>query len=243
MKSIFSFSFFCLIVCLFSCKKSNDITPTPTKANIIGAVNLYNESTTPIDKSGMTVSLANTAFSAITNADGKYTLADIPFGTYTMIYEKPGFGTSKYYGMEHSNTGSYTALPYVPSFGQLSTTQITGLTSGINAGNVILSVTTDPAGSNGNRRYVRYFLSTSSTVSHKNFTYYSQALIAQINPFDITLTAADLSNRGFTSGQTVYVKAYGDSFWGNDYDDPGLNRKIFPNLNQSSATAISFVVP
>ena len=243
MKSIFSISFIWLVVVLFSCKKSADVTPAPTKANIIGSVNLYNEGTTPVDKSGMTVKLANTAFSAITNADGMFTLTDVPFGSYTMIYEKPGFGTFKYYGLEHSNVGSSTALPFVPSFGQLSTTQVTGLTASINAGNVILSVTTNPAGSNGNRRYVRYFLSTSSTVSHENYTFYSPALVAQINPFDITLTPADLTSRGFTSGQTVYVKAYGDSFWGNTYDDPSLNRKIFPNLNMSTVSATSFIVP
>lgn len=243
MKSFFSVIFVWLVVVLFSCKKSSDITPAPTKANIIGSVNLYNEGTTPIDKSGMTVKIENTAFSAITNTDGKFTFTDVPFGTYSFSYEKTGFGTSKKYGIEHSSTGSYTALPFIPSFGQLSSTQVTGLAASTSSGNIILSVTTNPAGSNGNRRYVRYFLSTSSTVSHENYSFYSPSLVVQINPFDITLTPVDLTSRGFTPGQTVYVKAYGDSFWSNDYSDPILNRQIFPNLSFNAANAASFIVP
>ena len=243
MKSFFGVVFVLFVMVLFSCKKTSDITPSPTKANIIGSVNLYNERTTPIDKSGMTVKIENTFFSAITNTDGKFTFTDVPFGTYSFSYEKIGFGTSKKYGIEHSNTGSYTALPFIPSFGQLSSTQVTGLAASTNSGNIILSVTTNPAGSNGNRRYVRYFLSTSSTVSCENYTYYSPALVAQINPFDITLTPAELINRGFASGQTVYAKAYGESFWSNEYDDPYLNRKVFPNVNLTSANATSFIVP
>jgi len=48
---------------------------------------------------------------------------------------------------------------------------------------------------------------------------------------------------GFASGSTVYVKIYGESFYGNDYDEPNQNIRVFPNLNLDSAEAVSFEVP
>jgi hypothetical protein len=68
-------------------------------------------------------------------------------------------------------------------------------------------------------------------------------LVSQINPYEVTLSQNDLLNAGFSSGQTLYVKAYGDSFWSNEYFDPELDRKVFPNLNKNAAAAVSFVVP
>ena len=48
---------------------------------------------------------------------------------------------------------------------------------------------------------------------------------------------------GFSSGSQVYVKAYGESFWGNDYEDTDLNKRIFPNLGEISAEPVMFMVP
>ena len=229
---------------LTSCNKDEDTTPEPiTKANIIGSVNLYDEGVTQIDNSNMIVKVEGTETSATTDADGDFTLSDVPFGTYTLIYEKSGFGTFKKYDIEHTNTGSSTIIAENPSLGEISTTQITALESSVNGNNIQFSVTTNPAGNNSNTRYVRYFLSTNSNVSNENYTYYSAGLVSQINPYLITLSQDDLISAGFSSGQTVYVKAYGDSFWSNDYNDPALGRKIFPNLNMTSANSVSFIVP
>ena len=227
-----------------SCSKDDDPTPEPiTKANIIGSVNLYDEGVTQIDNSNMTVQVQGTGLSAITDADGDFTLLDIPFGTYAIIFEKSGFGTFKKFDLEHTNTGSSTIITENPSLGESSTTQVTALTSSVNGNDIQISITTNPAGNNGNTRYVRYFLSADPNVSNENYTYYSPGLVSQINPFEITLSQNNLSGAGFSSGQTVYVKVYGDSFWSNEYDDPDLGRKVFPNLNMTSANSVSFVVP
>ena len=229
-----------------SCSKDENQEPEPvTKANIIGSVNLYDEGTTQIDNSNLTVKLEGTTpvISAKTDADGEFTISDVPFGTYTLVYEKSGFGTFKMFDLEHTNTGSSTIITETPSLGEVSTTQITDLGATINGNDVILSITTNPAGSNGNTRYVRYFLATDSNVSNEDYAYYSPGLISQINPYEISLSQNDLTNAGFSSGQTVYVMVYGDSFWSYEYDDPDLSRKVFPNLNLTSANAVSFDVP
>ena len=233
-----------LLIGFTSCSKDKDPTPEPiTKANIIGSVNLYDEGVTQIDNSNMMVKVEGTGISAATDADGDFTLSDVPFGTYTLIYEKSGYGTFKKFDIEHANTGSSTIIIENPSLGESSTTQVTDLTVNVNGNDVLVSIITDPAGSNGNTRYIRYFLSADANVSNENYTFYSQGLISQINPYEITLSQSDLTNAGFSSGQTVHVKAYGDSFWSNEYDDPDLGRKVFPNLNMTSANSVSFIVP
>ena len=52
----------------------------------------------------------------------------------------------------------------------------------------------------------------------------------------------ELTGFGFSKGQTIYIKAYGESVKGNDYDDPNLRKRIFPNLNATSAAHIFFVM-
>lgn len=235
---------FVILLGLISCNNDDDTNPEPiTKANIIGSVNLYNEGVTQIENSNMIVKVEGTEISAKTDDDGDFTLSEVPFGTYTLTYEKSGFGTFKKYNIEHTNTGSSTIITASPSLGEISTTQITALESTVNGDNIQLAITTIPAGNNSNTRYVRYFLSTNSNVSNENYTYYSPGLVSQINPLVITLSQDDLISAGFSSGQTVYAKVYGDSFWSNEYDDSDLGRKVFPNLNMNSANAVSLIVP
>jgi len=37
----------------------------------------------------------------------------------------------------------------------------------------------------------------------------------------------ELTGFGFVKGQTIYIKGYGESVRGNDYDDPNLRMRIF----------------
>lgn len=235
-----------LILGFTSCSDSEDSTlplNPITSANIIGSVNLYDEGTLQIESSGMTVKLEGTSFSVTTDNQGDFTLTNVPFGTYTITYEKAGFGTFKKFNLAHTNTGSSTIISENPSIGQMSSTEITNLLVTSNPGNIIISATTNPAGNLANTRYVRYFLSENANVSNEDNSFYSQALISNINPYDINLSQDELISAGFTTGQTVYIKVYGDSFWSNEYDDPNLQRKVFPNLNITSVSSVSFVVP
>lgn len=238
------FMFVVLSACLFSCSKNEEVVPV-TKAAITGSVNLYDEATNPLDKSGMTVTVVGTSplITAVTDADGKFTLSDVPFGTYSLQYEKPGYGTFKKFAVQHSNSGSSTIITSTPSLGKISGTAITNLSVTTAGSNIVLSATTNPAGSSGNRRYVRYFLSASPTVGSSNYSYVSPGLVSQINPYDATLTASNLISWGFTSGQTVYARFYGDSFWSNEYEDGSLGRRVFPNLNAGASNIVSFIVP
>jgi hypothetical protein len=234
-----------LILAVFwSCSGDGDDETTPpaaTAADITGTVSLYDEGVTQTDNSNMTVKVAGTSKSATTNASGSFTLSGVTFGTYTLTYEKAGYGTFKKFGVEHRNGN--TIISQTTSLGEVSTTQVTALEATVDGTDVVLSITTDPPGSLGNNRYIRYFLSADSDVSSANNSYYSGVILSQNNPLNLRLTASTLSDAGFSPGQTVYVKVYGDSFWSNEYDDLDLGRRIFPNINMNAADAVSFVVP
>lgn len=240
------YTYLLLLFAFLACKKSNqDNTVPATSADITGFVNLYDEKISRLSNDGMVVSIEGSSplISATTDTSGKYELLNVPFGTYTLVYQKAGYGTYKRPGVVHSTNGSPTFLTTTPSLGKLSTTKVTMLTGSQIGSNISIAVTTNPAGSIGNTRYIRYFISPDSTVSKDNYSYASSGLVSQINPYQITLSSNNLTSWGFTSGQTLYIKVYGDSFWGNEYQDSTLGRKIFPNLNATSANAISFIVP
>jgi hypothetical protein len=240
------YTFLLLLLSFLSCKESNTDTIVPaTKADIFGFVSLYDEAISLAGNSGMKVSVQGSSplISATTDANGKFVLPDVPFGTYTLVYEKVGYGTYKKPGVVHSTDGSSTFLANTPSLGNVSTTTVTDLTTSQDGSTILVAVTTNPAGSLGNTRYIRYFLSSSATVSKDNYSYVSSGYISQINPYEAKLSLANLTAWGFTSGQTVFVKVYGDAFWSNEYQETTTGPKIFPNLNGTSANSVSFKVP
>ena len=100
-----------------------------------------------------------------------------------------------------------------------------------------------PEANVSNTRYLRYFFSSQSNVSNENYEAVLETLPAQINPYNLNLDVSSLNALGFTSGQTIYVKCYGESFWSNQYDDPESETTIFPNLNQNTVNALAFDIP
>jgi hypothetical protein len=71
---------------------------------------------------------------------------------------------------------------------------------------------------------------------------FSQVFSANEDPVVITLTQQQLNDYGFSTGSTVYIRVYGDSYYSNNYLDP-TGGQIFPNINSNAVTSISFVVP
>ena len=235
-----------LILMLFllgtSCSDSNDNDqPTPTSANITGSVNLFDDGVTEIDNSNMTVSVEGSSISAITNDSGQFTLSNVPFGTITLVYEKNGYGTFKKFNIVHN--GGDTFITETPSLGQTSTTRVTDLNVSQSSNTVTVATSMIPEANISNTRYLRYFFSTQSNVSNENYEAVLETLPAQINPYNLNIDDSSLTALGFTSGQTIYVKCYGESFWSNQYDNPESGTTIFPNLNQNTVNAVSFNVP
>lgn len=97
MKRIIYFAVYILVcTCFFACKKepkrqtiNAGTTPGTVKGNII----LFDEEGVSLPSSaGVTVSLAGTSISVTTQDDGKYTLSNVPAGTYDINISKKDYG-------------------------------------------------------------------------------------------------------------------------------------------------------
>lgn len=239
---IFGIIVFLSIFIFSSCDgEDNDTTPpVPTKATIKGSVNLFNEGTEQITSAGMKVSVAGTSISSLTNSEGNFELFDVPFGARTLIYEKADYGTYKKFIPDFNGD---LIIGEAPSLGKKSKTKVITGSVSFEGTDVIVAFVTE--GTNTPKRYMRYFLGTDQTVTKDNYTVVTGIFEsdANNNPSRHRFTQQELNDFGFASGTQVFVKAYGESHWGNSYEDTDLNQQIFPNLNENSAESVMFMVP
>lgn len=240
-------AFMCLISLnlMTACGSDDDPTPQPSKGSITGTIDAYDDKTTSVaERSGFTVALGSTGKTATTDASGRFSFADLAYDSYDLTVSKTGFGTFKLFGV---NLQSTTLNVPTITMGAVSTTAVTSLTYNNNQYNGVPGASyvysTSPAPTTTNRGYTRSFLSTSNTVSNTNYTAFSPVRSNASNNVNGGFTADELYGLGFRTGQTVYLKMYGESLFSNAYLDPSTGKTVFPNLNTTSPAAISFIVP
>ncbi len=245
MKIRNSFALVLLSIVMFSCGNDDDTPnqPDPMVGNISGGVNLFDEAGMPADNSGMTVNIEGSSIEATTNTDGEFSLIDVPYGDYTLVFQKNDYGTFKRFDVEHNQQATF--VTNIPSLSQRSSTEITELSSSTGGGgnSIIVNGRTDPDANNSNPRIIRFFLFDGSDVSDTNFDVVLDPIQVEITPFEFELSQSDLLDQGFQSGQIIFIRCYGESFYANNYEDPTLGRMIYPNVNGVSADAVSFTVP
>jgi hypothetical protein len=97
----------------------------------------------------------------------------------------------------------------------------------------------------GKEKWVQLFFSENSNVSASDYkAVYKIKCSGAANQFDnYNMTTKWFESLGFNKGQTVYVKAYGDSFLADSYTDPLTNQTVFPSLSNKPSAAVSFVIP
>ncbi|OYY19368.1 MAG: hypothetical protein B7Y69_10015 [Sphingobacteriia bacterium 35-40-8] len=257
MKKTFAF----LLVLAIGCGKDSGnhsiavpdvVLAQQNRANIQGMILLYDEDgNRQTDMSGATVSIDNSTVSTKTGADGKWTLDSIPYGTYDISYSKQGYGTGKIMGIYHAATNHATTIisnsesMAVNSSIAVSNLVVTPFNAAIQAAGVT-GVHIDPVFNNpsGKDKYVRLFFSDNANVSSNN--YLAEEKIrsngASTQLYDFNLTTRFFENLGFKKGQTIYVKAYGDSFLADNYTDPITNTTIFPSLSTKPSATMNFVL-
>jgi hypothetical protein len=240
--------FFLIVsISFFACTKDSKPTSVPS-GNISGSLQTFDDKLTAVsDASGFVVTLMNpgsTSMTTTTDATGRFSFSNVPYDSYELSFLKSGYGTYRIFGLSHDSAS--TQIPHF-SVGRTATTTVTTLTV---AGNtfqgepgVRFNYNVGSAPTTTNRAFVRYFLSTSNTVSPTNYTAFSELINFTNNSAETGFTTRELISMGFTSGQTVWVRMFGDSWRSNDYFDPNLRRRVFPNVNTTSPTAISFVIP
>jgi hypothetical protein len=248
MKNLFTQAIiaFAVLFTFNACKKeSTNPEPTGTKSKLTGTVQLWDDKVDfNLDKSGVTVSIDGVP-STTTDANGRYSFDNLINDIYTITFTKAGYGTCKLVGINHAYNAAGTTVPN-KSLGKISTTKVDAFSYNNNTFNgapgASFTYTLNPAPSVNNKGFVRYFLSKSASVSNTNYEAFTEVKSYSSNNI-AGFSVDDLAALGFQSGQTVYIKMYGDSFISNDYDDPNSGKRIFPNLNTSSPAAVSFVIP
>ncbi|RLD21574.1 MAG: hypothetical protein DRI71_08725 [Bacteroidetes bacterium] len=222
-----------------ACQKKPDELPD---VSIIGTVSLYDEGNIKLIGSGMKVSLETPSIGVggYTDADGGFTFSGISSGLYNVRYEKQGYGTF-IRNIEHFDNGALTHLS--DTLGQWSTTKIMLVESSLSTNDVNFSVTTNTTGDSTNPRYLRFFFGLDEEVSDTNYENYSEVILAISNPFVQSFNQLDLNGMGFTAGTKVFMRVYGESFYSNNYINADSEKMVFPNLNLSTQSAISVLVP
>jgi hypothetical protein len=241
-----------LILCASSFLACNKADPGPSvNGKLTGLIKTWDDKSIAIpDKGGITVSTDYpSVFTTTTDTSGNFSFENLDFDKYDLSFSKPGYGTYKIFSYAHNiNLSASQTVNTIPTinFGKISTTAITNLVflkSSVNGAiGVSFNVTVSPVPTTLKRAFIRYFLNTSSTVSNTNYMVYTPPIGTSSTVATDGFTNDELTGYGFSKGQTIYIKAYGESLVSNDYDDPNLRKRVFPNLNPTSAAAISFVM-
>jgi len=235
----------CIPVLFFAACNANTNLPKQelNKRNIEGGVKLYDDMKNPQSSAGMRVSLEGTGYVTYTDTGGVYKFDVVPYGVYTIVFQKDGYGTFKEIFNHISDGNGKPAVVPLATLGKVATTTVTALTVRVDDDTIHFTATINPAGSNDSARNVRYFFDSVSAVS-------PTAFLGQVKSYEIKnqygmfkLYKTDFLTMGFTAGQTVYIKAYGDAEHSNDYLDNSTGALVFPNLNTSVYADTSFVLP
>lgn len=239
-----------LIVLVFAACNKSDYVPAKgggsgTKNKIIGNVVLYDDLTNKVPSfDSMTVHLDGTTFSTVTDSSGKYSFKDVPLGSYTVVYEKPGYGTFKLdtFNLVQNITDTPAIIP-PKILGQLSTTAVIDMFPSIEGDFIKIVATIDPPGNSSTARGIRFFYGNDSLITKENFSAFSPVYGVKSANATERIDKTDFYSMGFSAGDTVYVKVYGDAFFSNDYIDVPSAKRIFPNLNTNSSSPKSFILP
>lgn len=250
-KNLRSFYFFILLfsTLLMACEKADPGPPLTGK--LAGTIQTWDDKSTSIaDKKGITVTTEYPAInSTTTDTSGKFSFDNLDFDKYDISFSKAGYGTYKIFSYAHSNNPTtaqtVNTIPLI-NFAKISTTAITNMvflkTSVNGVVGVSFQVTVSPNPTTLKRAFIRYFLSNSPSVADTSYIVYTPPIGTSSTIAVDGFTNDELTGFGFSKGQKIYIKAYGESLRSNDYDDPNLRKRIFPNLNPTSAPAISFVM-
>ena len=212
--------------------------------SIIGFVNSYDESGSPVSKSGVTVTIDNTtpAITATTNADGKFEFSAVKAGTYNLSFTRSGYGTIRRFGLAHVGGDQPTYLG-VYSISQAATSKIESFTFGTTVASNYINYTVsmkDLPVSSPTARFI-IFVNNTETVSSSN-ALYSTSWSSSSNSVSAYLYKSSLNSSGMASGNVAYAIVYPMPNFSTTYQDATTGRTVYTNLGTPSAV-VRFIVP
>jgi hypothetical protein len=208
---------------------------------------LHDEYGVPLaTSSGVTVASfngGNAGPTAMSAADGSFSLTNMHTGVYTLSYSATGIG--EFLRPQIAYVGGGTQFLGLQNLSNSSTGVVTSLVATPSAtGDTLVVTGSQVAPPAGYSRLVRLFYGSASAVSSAPSSYILTAEYKTTRfPFTIAVTATDLAavRAALGVGNTGYVVAYGDSFYPNSYVDTTTGNTVYPNVSAVSNVA-TFVV-
>lgn len=228
-----------LVVFLASCAEDDLPQPEVKTVQLTGTVNVVDEfgvALTGVDLSDANITLLRQGFNSVVgglsaNADGTYSLADLPIREYGILVEKTGYNQvleSNNFSVNSSANSEQRLVVDIPEnaentnyevnlyLRQASSTKVMSASNSRDAGGS-QGITTTVNGSiesgtvsTGFKRGVYAYFSNTSTPTNEDFLY---SVFVPINSgstsFNFSFTDFDLLNNGFSSGENVSVAFYG----------------------------------
>lgn len=196
------------------------------------------------DRSGVQVSIDSTSYSTMTDSRGWWQIANVPPGTYDISVTKTGFGYSKVKEFQFVGDGE-VSLPYIhignpPTFplhiysvdiaADKIYVDVKALSVDYSAKGVLLVVSAD---------------SITSPTNNLNMieAHYRSLMFDPINQTKLQIRFDHLNEKGFGSGEKVFIHAYGlgdiDMMYPDQYPDTQYPSRYFdPRSQQYICTAL-----
>lgn len=265
MKNKLLFLFVLIMACSKNSSHHSMVVPDLVQAqnkrgNIMGTVLLYDSENKLVSNcSGITISIDNTSVSTQTTNNGRWTLDSIPYGTYDITYSKAGYGSGKIMGVYHAaNNHSTTLIGRSESMNSISSIEVSDikvatfssvswLLNLLNSGLVQNGIFIEPIFNNPTTKNkpIRLFFSDNNNVSFNNYLVTEKIFASGKDDVKETLTFDTkwFESNGFKLGQTIYLKAYGDGFKDDTYENANNGLPVFPSLASKGSPTISVVIP
>lgn len=214
--------------------------------NLAGYVSLYDQygSKLLIGGDSVLVTIASSSDSTYTDSTGKYQFNNLTTGVYDLTFSKAGYGGSKINSQQF--TGGGTLYVRDEKLSQIANFNVIGMHDSLNTTDLL--ITDSVAAADAKLRSVVVYIGTTPAVSADpanfvNTVFKNIAANAVSAVIDIPLS--DLTNLGFTSGQTVYFATYGiasNYSAASSYEDFTTGRNVFTAISAVADTS-SILMP
>ena len=231
---------------LISCKGADGpvgASGPKLKGDITGLVLLLNEDgSQPSNKSGVSITIEGTSYTATTDASGSYTIAGVETGIYSITYSKTGYGLTK--NLKYQFSGGGQAFVGTTTLCQPATFSVSNLS---NPSGSTIAITLSPAVTA--IKSVILFIGNNNSVS-SNPQNYLTAIVFVSSTFTNGVLSTSLSqstyrSAGLVSGNTAYIIAYGinDGSRFSGYTDFSTGRFVYTSVGATPSNVLSITVP